>query len=46
MTQFLERIQKTDIFFLGAKLADSGQWLWDDGEPVFVQCKVTDMLNN
>jgi hypothetical protein len=25
-------------FFLGMKKADT-QWLWDDGRPVFVQCK-------
>ncbi len=39
MHQFLERIQKTDKFFLGIKKDSDGQWLWDDGEPVFVQCK-------
>jgi hypothetical protein len=26
-------------FFLGMKKSTAGQWMWDDGTPVFVRCE-------
>jgi hypothetical protein len=41
MEQLAERMNISNItVFLGMSKADGGQWLWDDGTPVFVKCEI------